>query len=608
MSESNRPPQGSAMSAAAEGARSGTRPRRTKRLRVPIDAVPRLSDRPPAPVAAAAPTSSPPAAAAPISSPPPARSDEARREAETVKMRTVPPQAQSPVSVMPSVIVASTTQVVLGTPSTAPPAMAAATQQMHKETHASILPPPSADAATPARIRSDRAPRVVIDDGDDTLVEVPITLGASTRAKAVPATEVLIDMNQPTTGEMAVPASVRTSMPPAKAPIPESIPPARLDDDDLDDATEEDLKGPHAIAAPLPPTPTGRMSIPGNAAGAPPPPPARMSAPPPVPAAPAEAPTVVRLPPRPVQNPSTLGSVSMPPAVESTAPEAAKKKKRKPWWEDFFNDDFLRTVRAPTPEQVSRQCDFLEKSLGLLRGAMILDVGCGLGLQAIELASRGYVVVGLDLSLPMLARAGDEAQDRGMKINFLHSDMKDMAFEGSFDAVICLGTTFGYFDDETNRQVLERFRRSLKPHGILLLDSVNRDYVVQSQPNLVWFEGDGCVCMEETQFNYITSRLHVKRTMILEDRDQKESEYSVRLYPLHEIGQIMHNMGFRVTQISGMEATPGVYFGASSPRMILLAERRPEGGSPTGEMPKPPLPDEKTTPQAKRRSDPPSES
>jgi SAM-dependent methyltransferase len=267
-----------------------------------------------------------------------------------------------------------------------------------------------------------------------------------------------------------------------------------------------------------------------------------------------------------------------PPAAAAAhaepAPEAPRKKRSRPWFEEFFNDDYLRTVRPPKPAQVSRQCDFIENSFGLQRGATILDVGCGLGAHAVELAARGYLVVGLDLSLPMLSRAADEAQDRGQKINFLHADMREMSFEGTFDAILCWGTTFGYFDDDLNRKVVDRLMRALKPMGLLLLDVVNRDHVIRSQPNLVWFEGDGCVCMEETQFNNITSRLHVKRTVILEDGRQRENEYSVRLYALHELGQMLHHQGFRVAEVSGLEATPGVFFGGDSPRMIILAERR----------------------------------
>ncbi|MEQ8458863.1 MAG: methyltransferase domain-containing protein [Sandaracinaceae bacterium] len=264
-------------------------------------------------------------------------------------------------------------------------------------------------------------------------------------------------------------------------------------------------------------------------------------------------------------------------AAKEGAAKARARKTRRKWYETLFNDDYLRTVPIPHPRTIEKQCDFIEQRFGLAKGATILDVGCGLGLHAVELTRRGYLVVGLDLSLPMLSRAADEAQEHGFKINFLHADMREMNFDGAFDAVLCWGTTLGYFDDETNKQVIERLYRALKPRGLLLLEVVNRDYVIRTQPNLVWFEGDGCVVMEETQMNYITSRLETKRTVILDDGRQRDNLYSIRLFSLHELGQVLHHQGFRVVEVSGREAHPGVFFGADSPQLLILAERRPQG-------------------------------
>ncbi|MEM6960239.1 MAG: methyltransferase domain-containing protein [Myxococcota bacterium] len=282
-------------------------------------------------------------------------------------------------------------------------------------------------------------------------------------------------------------------------------------------------------------------------------------------------PAKVELPPKPPKAAAATASAEQDPPVGAKRP-----RKRRIWFEEFFNDDYLRTVPPPASREVFRQCNFIEKALGLAKEATILDVGCGLGLHTVELGSRGYLTVGLDLSLAMLSRASDEAQDRGLQLNFLHADMREMSFGGAFDAVLCWGTTFGYFDDETNARVIENMYSALKPGGLILLDVVNRDHVIRSQPNLVWFEGDGCVCMEESTFNYITSRLQVKRTVIADDGRQHENAYQIRLYALHELGQLLHGKGFRVAEVSGREATPGVFFGADSPRMLIVAERRKE--------------------------------
>jgi SAM-dependent methyltransferase len=265
-----------------------------------------------------------------------------------------------------------------------------------------------------------------------------------------------------------------------------------------------------------------------------------------------------------------VGGLAPPPMTDT----AAHRKKTRPWWEELFNDDFIRTMAKVTDAQIGKEVNFIEESLGCEAGAMILDLACGTGRHAVELAARGYQVVGFDLSLAMLARASDEAQDRKQKINFVQGDMREMTFEETFDGVYSWNTSFGYFDEEKNGAVIARVHKSLKKGGQFLLDVVNRDYIVRQAPSLAWFEGDGCICMDEMTIDFITSRMKVKRTLMMDDGRTKEIEYSVRVYALHELGKMLHDNGFRVAEVSGRTGTPGVFFGCESPRTLILAEKR----------------------------------
>jgi hypothetical protein len=80
--------------------------------------------------------------------------------------------------------------------------------------------------------------------------------------------------------------------------------------------------------------------------------------------------------------------------------------------------------------------------------------------------------------------------------------------------------------------------------------------------------------MDEMSVDFITSRMKIKRTMMLDDGRSREIEYSMRVYSLHELGKILHDHGFKVCEVSGRVATPGVFFGNESPRTIILAEKR----------------------------------
>jgi SAM-dependent methyltransferase len=275
-------------------------------------------------------------------------------------------------------------------------------------------------------------------------------------------------------------------------------------------------------------------------------------------------------PPRRVPRPPVP---DRPAEAKEAAEETEKKALRRPWWEELFREDFQRSMPRPTPLQIKREVDFIEQSLGVAAGGVILDLGCGAGQHAVELSGRGYGVVGYDLSLYQLALAAEAAEEAGQKLNFLQGDMRELAFEETFDGVYCWNTTFGYFEEDKNLLVAQHVFRALRPGGMLLLDVVNRDFVVSQQPSAVWYEGDACVCMDDMCVDFITSRLKVKRSVIFDDGRQRECHYSVRIYSLHELGKLLHEVGFRVAEATGHPTTPGVFFGVQSPRIVILAQR-----------------------------------
>jgi SAM-dependent methyltransferase len=246
-------------------------------------------------------------------------------------------------------------------------------------------------------------------------------------------------------------------------------------------------------------------------------------------------------------------------------------ERRRHWWEELWSDDFLRTELPQPPEALQRQVDFIDASLALERGGVVLDLACGGGAYSVELARRGYNAVGYDLSELQLERAKALAKQHGQKVNFLQGDAREMSFDSAFDGVLCWDSSFGYFEEERNAALLSNVFRALKPGGGFLLDVANRDYVLRHQPMQSWFEGEGCVCMDDTYIDFITSRLSVKRTVMLDDGRNREWLYSLRLYSLHEVGKMLHEVGFKVVQVSGDVTTRGAFLGGYSPRLIVLA-------------------------------------
>jgi SAM-dependent methyltransferase len=290
--------------------------------------------------------------------------------------------------------------------------------------------------------------------------------------------------------------------------------------------------------------------------------------------------TELKPPPPPPAEEAAHGPLlpGLPILPEALSQRPRRPKRSKPWFEEVFDEDYLRTLPFMRADQTLREVEFISNALTAAPGSEILDVGCGYGRHAIELVQRGFSVTGLDLSLPLLIRAADEAQRRSLSVNFVHADMREMAFEKQFDGAYSMLTSFGYFDEETNLRVAERIGRALKPGGRLLLDILNRDYVVADLPVRVWWEGTGCVVLEEVDFNFHTSRINTHRSIVFEDGRQLEQELSVRAYSLHEIGRLLRQAGFRVIDVSGGLATRGDFFGSASRNLLIVAEKREDEG------------------------------
>src|SRR6185312_820726 len=137
---------------------------------------------------------------------------------------------------------------------------------------------------------------------------------------------------------------------------------------------------------------------------------------------------------------------------------------------EMFDDDYLHFYADLFGAQRSdAEADLVARLLSLEPGMRVLDVPCGEGRIAGRLARMGCEVVGIDYT----ERWIDLARERYPEATFHHGDMRSLAYEDEFDAVVNWFTSFGYFDPPTNDRVLASFARALRPGGRLLLEVHN---------------------------------------------------------------------------------------------------------------------------------------
>lgn len=152
------------------------------------------------------------------------------------------------------------------------------------------------------------------------------------------------------------------------------------------------------------------------------------------------------------------------------------------WFEEWFNSPLYEKLYANRDEEEAVQLiELLEKTLSLRKCSEILDLGCGRGRHSINLSKKGYRVTGIDLSEQAIATAREKA--RALDINNIRFEIRDMRnpLPETFDAVVNLFTTFGYFEsDAENASVFDSVGQMLVPEGVFVLDYLNASRVCNS--------------------------------------------------------------------------------------------------------------------------------
>jgi SAM-dependent methyltransferase len=138
------------------------------------------------------------------------------------------------------------------------------------------------------------------------------------------------------------------------------------------------------------------------------------------------------------------------------------------------------------------QLAWLWPKLGLVAGSPLLDATCGPGLYAVELASRGCQVTGVDFGPESIAYARQLARERSVsaQCRFIELDVRQMSFEAEqFDAALFLYGQLSVFTPEDTASLLHMIARFLRPGGRLAVELLAQDRL-DKQDSTWWFTDD----------------------------------------------------------------------------------------------------------------------
>jgi 2-polyprenyl-3-methyl-5-hydroxy-6-metoxy-1,4-benzoquinol methylase len=225
------------------------------------------------------------------------------------------------------------------------------------------------------------------------------------------------------------------------------------------------------------------------------------------------------------------------------------------WYEQLFENYANKYEQEPFTKGTVGEVDFIEKEVRYDKSLRILDIGCGTGRHAIELAKRGYPVVGVDLSDSQLAKARSNAQEGQVSVQFVRADARKLSFEREFDLVtmICEGGFPLMETDEMNFDILRCAEKAMRDNGKFIFTTLNGLYpLFHSVKDFINSHSEHDIS-QHNSFDLMTFRDYSEYEVVDDDGNAKKLNCNERYYVPSEITWLLKSLGFRRIDIFGCE-------------------------------------------------------
>ncbi len=180
---------------------------------------------------------------------------------------------------------------------------------------------------------------------------------------------------------------------------------------------------------------------------------------------------------------------------------------------------------------------------------LVLDLGCGTGNITIELANRGYDMIGLDVSEEMLEIAMEKAREQEKEILFLRQDMTEFELYGTVGAMVCALDGVNYLtEDGQLESMLKLLHYYLDPGGIFIFD-LNTEYKYKNvlDGRTFVYDTEDAYCTWSNEYDKEEKICYFDLNFFLKNEDgtyTRQDEYQEeRSYAVAEVEQIIENCG-----------------------------------------------------------------
>lgn len=213
-------------------------------------------------------------------------------------------------------------------------------------------------------------------------------------------------------------------------------------------------------------------------------------------------------------------------------------------------------------EQTEHEVDFVVEALELQGHERVLDLACGFGRHALELARRGHPVIGVDFTPAFIKEARRLAAEAKLEqAEFIRADLRAVSFFAEFDVVLNMADgAIGYLESEgMNLKIFDLIASALRPGGKHLMGVCSGDFARKHFPRRHWQIGQQALSLADFEWDAENARMLYRGYTLrygeplqkLQEPQKKALSGYTRLYSRDELAKIFTLRGMEIWKSFG---------------------------------------------------------
>lgn len=239
----------------------------------------------------------------------------------------------------------------------------------------------------------------------------------------------------------------------------------------------------------------------------------------------------------------------------------------------FFEGSYKHAWKGTIPTGLTEtEVDFIQEVGSLKNGGKVLDIMCGYGRHALELGRKAVSVTAVDNLQDYIDEIKVKAAEQNVPVNAIQEDVLYAKLNEVYDAAICMGNSFAFFDKADALTILKNVSDHLKPGGILIINSwMVAEVAIKHFREKDWHYAGDYKCMLEYKYFFHPSRIESEQTIISPDGSVEVLKGVDYIFTLDELESMFNEAGLKTKDVFSTPRKKKFVLGDG--RVYIVAEK-----------------------------------